>query len=273
MRKNLIDLYDCDVFMHTWDKYDHNSKTWHKFRFGANKNVDKNEIKRLLHIPDEQIIVDSTPFDDNKNLYYYEDNTFSLFALKCLYESMRAVNHLRQEFAHTHNIKYDAVVFIRPDVFLETKIDIINTIMNENALYFVGNMIGQIDGVKQIRAADIFFWARPSVIDSVMKKMQLRIKNGEHLSVLPEGIFIENVISAGAAPICYAEYKYGTDFYILRPRRKFRLSRDIITLHTRCDRVFIGILMFLDSVFDIHIKFFNRFTVDIAIGNSQPRGY
>lgn len=272
VRKNLIDLYDCDVFMHTWDKYDHNSKTWHKFRFWANKNVDKNEIKRLLHIPDEQIIVDSTPFDDNKNLYYYEDNTFSLFGLKCLYESMRAVNHLRQEFAHTHNIKYDAVVFIRPDVFLNTKIDILNTISNKKELCFVGNLGGKIGDVKQIRASDVFFWARPDVIDSVIENMKIDIKKDETISILPEGKFVENIISAGVMPICCADYKYGSDFYILRPHRNFKMSRDIITLHTHRDRLFIGVLMFLDSVININIKFFNRFTIQFSIGDSRSGG-
>lgn len=272
LRKNLLDLYDCDIFMHTWDRYDHNSKTWHGFRCGADKIVDKEKIKRLLHISDDQIIVEPTPFDDNKNLYYYEGNTFSSFGLKCVWHAMGAVNKLRYEYARTHGIKYDAVVFIRPDVFLNTKFNLIDTITNENALYFVGNLIGQIDDIKQIRASDIFFWARPDVIDSVMKKMTLHIKNGETLPMLPEGLFVANIISAGATPICCADYKYGSDFYILRPRRKFRMSRDIITLHTHRDVVFIGLLMCLGPVIDINIKFFNRFAVRFSIGNSQPRG-
>lgn len=273
LRKNLLDLYDCDIFMHTWDRYDHNSKTWHGFRCGADKIVDKEKIKRLLHISDDRIIVEPTPFDDNKNLYYYEGNTFSSFGLKCVWHAMGAVNKLRYEYARTHGIKYDAVVFIRPDVFLNTKIDVVHAISNDHALYFVGNLVGQIDDIKQIRASDIFFWARPDVIDSVMEKMTLHIKNGETLSILPEGLFIKNIISAGATPICCADYKYGSDFYILRPRRKFRISRDIITLHTRHDVVFIGLLMCLGPVIDINIKFFNRFAIHFSIGNPQPRGY
>lgn len=273
LRKNLLDLYDCDIFMHTWDRYDHNSKTWHGFRCGADKIVDPDKIKRLLGVSDEQIIVDTTPFDDNKSLYYYEGNTFSSFGLGCMYTSMRAVNKLRDEYARTHGIKYDAVVFIRPDVFLNTKFNLIDTITNENALYFVGNLIGQIDDIKQIRASDIFFWARPDVIDSVMEKMTFDIHDGATLPILPEGLFVANIISAGATPICCADYKYGSDFYILRPRRRFRVSRDIITLHTRRDGIFVGLLMFMGGVIDINIKFFNRFAVHFSIGNSNNKEY
>ena len=29
IKKNLLNHYDCDLFMHTWSEYNHNTKTWH----------------------------------------------------------------------------------------------------------------------------------------------------------------------------------------------------------------------------------------------------
>ena len=41
LKKNLLDKYDCDVFMHTWDTIDHSTKTWHNnFMPNTNDNVE-----------------------------------------------------------------------------------------------------------------------------------------------------------------------------------------------------------------------------------------
>lgn len=274
VRKNLIDLYDCDVFMHTWDKYDHNSKTWHNHKIQSAKSVDKNKLKRLLHITDEHLIVEPQPIDDGTRVYHFENNAFSLFGLECLWHAMQSVNKLRQKYAKAHNINYDAVVFIRPDIMLNTEISVLDKMTDEKAFYYAGNPVGIIGNIAQIKASDIFFWAKPDVIDGIMKDIHPNVKNGQNLALPPEGLFIEKVIASGATPLYCADYKYGRDFWVLRPSKPgLKIPNDIIALHIRKHGVFISVLRKLRPILNITLNIFNGFAVDFSIGHTSIKEY
>ena len=272
MRKNLLNLYDCDIFMHTWDRYDHASKTWHNNQIKSPKFVSKDRIKRLLNITDEQIIVETQPVDTGDRVYHHANIVFSLFGLECVWYSMRSVNELRQKYAKSHNVNYDAVVFIRPDIFVNTPIDITAVTSENDAIYYVGNLIETIGDIKQVKASDVFFWAKPDAIDGIMKDMVPDIENGQTVLLSPEGLFINKIITQGYKPLLFAEYRYGRDFWILR-KSKFKFPSDIVTLHTRKNGLLVSILRKLQPIFEIKINFFNRFSIVFSIGNPKTKEF
>lgn len=270
IRKNLLSLYDCDIFMHTWDKYNHASKTWHNDRVNSSKLVAKNEIKRLLNITDEQIIVEEQPADNGEKVYNYENIVFSLFGLECVWYSMRSVNELRQKYAKLHDVNYDAVVFIRPDIFVNTPVNVTEAMSEDNAWYYVGNVAGIIGDIKQVKASDVFFWAKPDIIDGIMRNMIPQIKNGQTVLLPPEGLFVGSIVAKGYKPVLCANYRYGRDFWILRDK-KFKFPNDIISLHIRKTGITIKILRLLGAVFNITISFFNLFVIDLGFGRPKEK--
>ena len=272
IRKNLLNLYDCDIFMHTWDRYDHASKTWHNNQIKSPKLVSKDYIKRLLNITDEQIVVETQPADTGDKVYNYANIVFSLFGLECVWYAMRSVNELRQKYAKLHNVNYDAVVFIRPDIFVNTPIDITEVMSENDAVYYVGNVAGTLSDIKQVKASDVFFWAKPDVIDEIMKDMVPNIENGQTVLLPPEGLFINNIIAKGYKPLLCADYRYGKDFWILR-NSKFKFPSDIITLHTRKNGLLISVLRKLRPIFATKINFFNRFSIVFSIGNPDTKEF
>ena len=40
INENLLNRYDADVFFYTWDRLDHNTKTWHQFHLANNNPLD-----------------------------------------------------------------------------------------------------------------------------------------------------------------------------------------------------------------------------------------
>ena len=49
LKKHLLNKYDCDIFMHTWDTYNHNTKTWHKNKSKNLQNkVNQDEMELVL---------------------------------------------------------------------------------------------------------------------------------------------------------------------------------------------------------------------------------
>ena len=117
LKKHLLNNYDCDIFMHTWDTYNHNSKTWHTNFKNSNKKVNQEEIIKKLNIKPEQIKI------EHQDLYTKDEiivrgYKFAVQGLMSVYHSIKTVNKLREDYQKKHKIKYDMVVCIRPDVLL-----------------------------------------------------------------------------------------------------------------------------------------------------------
>ena len=124
IKNNLINRYDCDLFMHTWSTYNHHTKTHHE-------NTEIKGIVKESAIIDtygefknikieEQVVQDlgnvkvSTK---NKRVSLYGVEV-SMFGLYSMYHSMKNSFSLCKEYALKNNIQYDMVVMIRPDIVL-----------------------------------------------------------------------------------------------------------------------------------------------------------
>ncbi len=127
LKKHLLDHYDCDVFIHTWDRLDHQQLSWHgqKGSFGgqpANEVTDAIKAK-VQNLYNPKVVV----YDSEKNLkkidgFLAEPNKekkFGGFSLQAVWNTLYTeveAHGLMKNYAKKNNIKYDFIVRTRPDI-------------------------------------------------------------------------------------------------------------------------------------------------------------
>lgn len=117
VRKNLLDLYDCDVFMHTWSTFDHDTKTWHKFKNSNAKRLIVPKIEKIKKIyTPKNLKIEEQNYEDI-GLITFNDVPISLFGLQKKAHSM--VEAIRMVDA-----KYDFILICRPDIILYRPFDL-----------------------------------------------------------------------------------------------------------------------------------------------------
>ena len=125
LKKHLLDNYDCDVFMHTWDSVDHMTQTWHNYRISPDKKLTpselEKEVRKSYSITDmkmeKQIVKDLGTINAiGKDI--------SLFGMKSMLHGISEATRLREKFQKQHKIKYDFVLTIRPDILLKESFEI-----------------------------------------------------------------------------------------------------------------------------------------------------
>ncbi|HHP0339774.1 TPA: hypothetical protein ACRZSN_001540, partial [Campylobacter lari subsp. concheus] len=99
---NLKDGWHIDIFMHTWDKFNSSDKSWHSKSqiFKNNKKLtldDINAVKKIYQ--PKKIKIESLPEGEHGGLL-----------------SKRAGNKIREEYEILNNIKYDYILYTRPDI-------------------------------------------------------------------------------------------------------------------------------------------------------------
>ncbi|HFS5121392.1 TPA: hypothetical protein ACICM5_001667, partial [Campylobacter jejuni] len=101
IKPNLKDGWIVDVFMHTWDTLSSSEKSWHqnKFIFDERK-LSNSEIRIIKEIYNpKKILIEHL----NKNEYG-------------LHKTVSRVNALREEYEKKYKIKYDFILYTRPDI-------------------------------------------------------------------------------------------------------------------------------------------------------------
>jgi hypothetical protein len=99
LKKHIIDLYDCDVFIHTWDKVTTTP---------ANLFVDANIRDKVQNLYNpKKLKVDTQSFVRGE----------AWPGVKYMLYSKYKVNELRKEYEKSKHIKYDYVIMVRPDIF------------------------------------------------------------------------------------------------------------------------------------------------------------
>ncbi|CAO4842229.1 MAG: hypothetical protein CNLJKLNK_00776 [Holosporales bacterium] len=118
LKKYVLDVYDCDVFMHIWDtlapiKTHHNYDSKIKNIYLSEEYVNKIKEKynpKVLKIDTQNFINDEKPFLGMPHLPQK--------GIKYLSYSMKSVNSLRIKFQEETNQQYDGVLYIRPDIMI-----------------------------------------------------------------------------------------------------------------------------------------------------------
>ncbi|MGI9461399.1 MAG: hypothetical protein ACR2NY_02340 [Alphaproteobacteria bacterium] len=161
LKKYLLDRYNSDVFIHAPSKIDHDRQAWHNV-INKNKPISSLAIREelltkatKLYQPKKIIINDS---ENNINIsgvwnvWHGKNNNYKIPLTGCyrMFYHWREINKLWQNHAKKNNIKYDFIVFIRPDVMLlepmilETYQDFFD--FNQKTIVFLSGMQSIFEG-------------------------------------------------------------------------------------------------------------------------------
>lgn len=220
INENLLNRYDADVFIYTWDSLDHNTKTWHQFHLANNSTLDKDilaeclktKYKNIKLIKIEHQITSSNGFIVSQGKQIAKSGIINMI------NSMFRVNRLRQWYQKINKIQYDAVIFIRPDIKILTPF--VFDRLDNKSFYTAGffkRKTKELD-FKHIGATDVYFYAKSEVIDKIfsspdeMKKQMIDKATSQYG---PEYSFVFYIQSQGIT-VNYNNLLLGRDFDILR---------------------------------------------------------
>lgn len=172
---NLLNQYDCDVFIHTWDTLDHNSKSWHEQRVKS-ACVDKDLVIAKYH-PQGLIIEHQEKYEKEKiisNLDYLPGTEVSSAIPYFMFYSMNKANQARKAYEKENGFTYDYVFITRPDVRLKKPFDVEYYVheaevlgLDVNACRFCGSYEDMsLGGISFCRSNDLFSFAKPDVVDT-----------------------------------------------------------------------------------------------------------
>lgn len=162
LKKNLLNYYDADLFIHTWDQLDYDHKSWH----GSAKVKGKTYERRLIETYGKfkKILIEKQVLEDLGS-----HNNHFISGMKCAYLTRYKSCKLAQEYAEQNNIKYDYVLLIRPDLMVKVPVIIEDLISDDiknidNTVFCVMTCF-----VGSVRVCtDIFFLAKSDVMFKFM---------------------------------------------------------------------------------------------------------
>ena len=212
LNKNLLSRYDCDVFMHTWDELDHNSKGWHEQRVEASR-VDENLVITKYH-PKGLIIEHQEHYPCERIIQspYFENLQFSSAIPYFIFYSLHKANQMRLDYEKKSGISYDYVFVTRPDIRLKTPFDLEKYLWQIEVLGFdmeKCRFFGTYEpkyysfGYTVINTSnDLFFFARPEVIDKYIEvNRNLTEEEIERYMINGVSIYTAKEIHCGLMPI------------------------------------------------------------------------
>lgn len=281
----LADNYDCDIFIHTWNTIDHNTKTWHNYKM--NKNISSDEIHNIIktcYCP-KSYKVEIQKYKD-EGCIVANNKTISVFGMHMMIHSMKECNKLRQEYEKKNNIKYDYIVVLRPDVelwtplFLENFIESTDKKYLNKSFYFGGFYKYRtiLNDWRSIGGSDVLFFAPNNVMNEIFsnaEKILSDIKN-QQLSVYgPEYSFLHAIDNLGIN-LQMIDYLWGKDFTVIRDENisqenkktkktywykkiiRYRISNKMFKLRL--------LTVFTRNIFEIDFNIFNRYFISISLG-------
>lgn len=178
IKENLLDHYECDVFIHTWDEIEPSTFSWHGQR-AVNRMVDDSLRKTIEHkYSPKGIMIEHQEKSTDECIFespHCNGFKFSTAGMHFMFYSMNKANKLRCEFQNTHNINYDYVLVTRPDVKLKHFLDIskickqseILGIDVNNCRYFASqkSTVYHLNALVVNQPNDLLFFAKPPIID------------------------------------------------------------------------------------------------------------
>lgn len=274
IKHNLLDKYDCDLFMHTWSTYNHHTKTHHENR-DIKGDVNKNLIVKTYG-EFKDIIIEKQIVKDMGYVNITRSQTISLFGIYSLYHSMKESYSLCERYSREKNKKYDLIVMVRPDIALLDPLELDTYISSiplnelEKAYFtFVGGSAKVHIGFRNLGGNDLMFFGKPNVISSIMNGADTELSRiGESLKIdLPEHILF-NIVKQQGLGIYIIDY---SGWAIIRPMSfKSKLSR-IIRFKANKNLLKIEFLVFiLYKLFSIRFSIGN-FEINICAGRPYSK--
>lgn len=224
LKKHILDHYDADVFIHTWDQTEHTSKTWYKDDVKCqSEKVDDMLISLLneLYAPKDLKVDTQNLFKETGHYGTHDEVQMSLQAIKYMTYSQFMANQLRENYQKKHAITYDYVVVTRPDIMPFVKLDFANytkefLFYKNISIHYVLRSTQEVYSNKIFDCAiisDCFYFSQPenvSKITSIYKEFDYYYK--DIIRVFPKKLghpeisFFENIYQKGIIPRQYINY-------------------------------------------------------------------
>ncbi len=284
LKRNLLQYYDCDLFMHTWTTIDHNTQTWHNYKKEdglTNKEKVINTYGAFKGIKIEEQRPKDLGFITIKKSNTDKETKISLFGINAVLHSMRQSLSECEEYAKINQVTYDYILFIRPDILLRKPLKIDQILQKassneiENGFFTFAHPIGQISDsdFKNLGGVDLCFFATPETIIDIIKNNALAISDLKPNMVIdyaPELSLIKFVKKRGFTPYRIENFIMNKDWEILRSIQVVKFRRRIISLRVRRGKIFLRIFpLMIYQILSIQFKLFGIFTIDLAIGHTS----
>lgn len=224
LRRHLLDHYDCDVFIHTWDRTEHATRSWYADSLRAEPDVvDTTILAKVsqLYAP-KSIKVEAQDFlDEPGHFGTHPKIQISLQGLKYMTYGQYQANLLRETYQQENGLRYDYVVVTRPDIMPLVDLDL-TAFQHEFAfnsrcsIHLVHKSEIRIRGQKFIKhpdKADVLYFATPDTISDICR-LYLAFEHyyKDIKTIMPAGVsmsetsFFEYIYSKGIIPREYQFY-------------------------------------------------------------------
>ncbi|RTZ14648.1 hypothetical protein EJ063_15135 [Vibrio aquaticus] len=215
LSSHLLDSYDCDIFIHTWDELEHKDPTWYKSEHLVEDNSVIFDAVKDLYKP-KGISIEKNSMIKEEGFF---NKDITLRGLKAMLYSQYRVSQLREEYQKSKSIQYDLVITLRPDVLLLAELDLSRYVQemsysNKASIHFSNGMHAHTEGSKKIitpLAIDLFFIAKPDTTSLICSSfLGFEKYYIDFSSTYPNGInaseasYLEAMQSNGIMPKFYA---------------------------------------------------------------------
>ncbi len=181
LRLHLLDRYpDHDVFIHTWDRLEHDTVTHHGFRCDA-RPVDE-QIIAAVHesYRPRRMAIGHQVLRDLGELSFANGKRMAISGIAYMFESLHHANHLREAYAAETGVEYDVVVAVRPDLCLRRPLELETflahsrppALPDDETRYTRFAAFGPVplvlNDLRGLPATDLLFFARPEVMTRIV---------------------------------------------------------------------------------------------------------
>ncbi len=212
LKSKLLEKYECDVFIHTWDTLDHNSPTWHRPHSSTNPvPFQADLIDKLLQCYEpKDILIEQQNFLSRHGLFgSNSNNQISLVGIEYMLYSQNQVNDLRMSYERTYFKEYDYVIMLRPDIRLLEDFHLEQylhefEIGNSASIHLIHQLEFRNHSSKLViypNMADLFFFSKPEVMNSIV----LAFDSFAEYFIERQEIFQSSIISPEVAFVNFIE--------------------------------------------------------------------
>lgn len=136
-RKMLVDTLGCDVFFHTWTETEARTNSWHSNHMSISETSSEH-IKFIEHYMDPKCVVVEPQIKHNIKKNLHESN-ISLDGLRNMTYGFKRVYDMMLKYEKEHNIQYDFIIKLRPDILFTKPFTTSMLDLQENSILFFGN--------------------------------------------------------------------------------------------------------------------------------------
>ena len=214
LQKNILSLYDCDVFFHTWENIEPSKKTHeasHKSNDTGRERCDLGDrdklIKKINRYYDPKVLCVEKDRDIDASLMLQSPIASKIrsnySAILSSFYSRYKVNQLRVNYELKNQIKYDWVVSTRPDIDLRDSLDIPyitkqyemlggNSDNSRFCCYPPWKMHKKSKRLSLALCTDILYFARPESAD-ISAKIYEYLNNCHYKEIEPFFVAVEGL--------------------------------------------------------------------------------